>query len=61
MILPQRRNTMNYKKAIELGKNARKNGWVFPVQDTNLMNMIKEAGSAEVCALLHYWHIGLRG
>jgi len=52
---------MNYKKAIEFGKNARKNGWVFPVQDADLMNMIKEAGSAEVCALLHYWHVGLRG
>ena len=51
---------MNYKKAIGFGKNARKNGWVFPVQDADLMNMIKEAGSAEVVALLYYWHMGLR-
>ena len=51
---------MNYKKAIELGKNARKQGWFFPVQDAELMSMIKIAGSAEVSVLLTYWHMGLR-
>ena len=52
---------MNYKIAIELGKKARVNRWVFPVQDEELMSMIKQAGSAEVVALLYYWHMGLRG
>ena len=51
---------MNYKKAIELGKNARKQGWIFPVQDAELMSMIKIAGSAEVSVLLTYWNMGLR-
>lgn len=50
---------MNYKTAIELGKKARVNGWVFPVQDKELMSMIKQAGSAEVVVLLTYWHMGL--
>lgn len=51
---------MKYEIAIELGKNARKQGWFFPVQDAELMSMIKIAGSAEVVVLLTYWHMGLR-
>ncbi len=52
---------MNYKKAIELGKKARQNGWFIPAQDDVLMSMIKKADTAEVVVLINYWHIGLRG
>ena len=52
---------MKYEIAIELGKNAKKQGWFIPAQDNELMGMIKNADSAEVVVLLHYWHVGLRG
>ena len=52
---------MNYKKAIELGRKARQNGWFIPAQDDVLMSMIKKADTAEVVVLINYWHVGLRG
>lgn len=52
---------MKYEIAIELGKKARANGLFIPAQDSELMSMIKIAGSAEVVVLINYWNMGLRG